>query len=684
MKKLDLHIHTIQTVSDHAFSFSMEKLKEYVQSQRIDGIAIVNHNKFDAVQYTKIRNELSSTCHVLPGIEINVGERKFGHLICITENDDIDDFRDRCKMIEDRIQTAKDCITTHELRTIFVQLDKYLWIPHSDKKPVLDPEIILEMKDYIYCGETGSVKKFIYCQKSPESLTPVYFSDLRPTSDLQLFPTRQTFFDIDEISVSSIKKCLSDKTHVSLTEEEGNNLFYVLPDLPISTGLNIVIGERSSGKSYTLDQIAQQYNTEPSDRIKYIRQFSLVEHDSAKAAEQFTNSLAQKKSSFAEEYFELFKDAVETAKNVSIKDDEILIDEYLTNLIRFAKETDRVDMFSKCALYMESPFPERNTENISDLINAVETLLDVQEYRELIHEFIPRESLILLYHKLIQKAVQEKREALEKKWVNRLANSIKRSLSIRSASTSIPDIDFYHLQLNREKVKRFNDLVEEIKKEKIIYKEDLEGFSIQTSKRPYLSASEFRKCSGKKNVSFSDKIPDYNANPYQFLLELKEMDNIPETDYYKYFAYVEYRILNSFGGDISGGERAEFRLLQEIKDAYKYDMLLIDEPESSFDNLFLHEKVNHMIKELALTMPVVLITHNNTIGASIKADYLIHTKRITEGEVRYERYYGLPSSKELVSFSGERIKNYQVVLDCLEAGELAYNERKNKYGLLKD
>lgn len=44
MKKLDLHIHTIQTLSDRAFSFSVDKLKEYVKSLNIDGIAITNHN----------------------------------------------------------------------------------------------------------------------------------------------------------------------------------------------------------------------------------------------------------------------------------------------------------------------------------------------------------------------------------------------------------------------------------------------------------------------------------------------------------------------------------------------------------------------------------------------------------------------------------------------------------------
>ena len=81
MKKLDLHIHTIQTLSDRAFSFSVDKLKEYVKSLNIDGIAITNHNSFDLEQYKEIRDELSDLCVVLPGVEINVGKNGFGHFL---------------------------------------------------------------------------------------------------------------------------------------------------------------------------------------------------------------------------------------------------------------------------------------------------------------------------------------------------------------------------------------------------------------------------------------------------------------------------------------------------------------------------------------------------------------------------------------------------------------------------
>lgn len=46
MKKVDLHIHTVATVSDHYFEFSMDTLQSYVECKELDAIAVTNHNLF--------------------------------------------------------------------------------------------------------------------------------------------------------------------------------------------------------------------------------------------------------------------------------------------------------------------------------------------------------------------------------------------------------------------------------------------------------------------------------------------------------------------------------------------------------------------------------------------------------------------------------------------------------------
>lgn len=54
MKKIDLHIHTVATVSDHCFEISMDTLQRYVESKKLDAIAVTNHNLFDRKQYEEI------------------------------------------------------------------------------------------------------------------------------------------------------------------------------------------------------------------------------------------------------------------------------------------------------------------------------------------------------------------------------------------------------------------------------------------------------------------------------------------------------------------------------------------------------------------------------------------------------------------------------------------------------
>ncbi|MBN2211728.1 MAG: hypothetical protein JW709_10075 [Sedimentisphaerales bacterium] len=131
---------------------------------------------------------------------------------------------------------------------------------------------------------------------------------------------------------------------------------------------------------------------------------------------------------------------------------------------------------------------------------------------------------------------------------------------------------------------------------------------------------------------------------------------------------------------MSGGERSEFRLLQEIKDAQNYELLLIDEPESSFDNMFLKSDVNQIIKDISRSMPVIVVTHNNTVGATINPDYIIYAhKSIENGKPKYRLYSGFPTDMQLSSVDGSTISNYDVLLNSLEAGKDAYEGRRLSY-----
>jgi len=274
MKKIDLHTHTVSTVCDSAFDFDISKVKEYVEKLKIDALAITNHNVFDMNQYNLIKKSL--TIPVFPGIEIDL---EGGHLLLITDTDEfeVSNFDEKCKRVSDLIKTKDDSITLAQFKSIFTDLGKYVLIPHHDKSPEIKHATITALNPHITSGEAGSVSKFKRMFKEQNGLTPVLFSDMRFRADLKDFPTRHTFVDLKEISLAGIKSCLADKSKISLTKESGNDFFQATDDgLELSTGLNIILGERSSGKTVTLNKIASS-----SGNTKYIKQFSLLQNDEA-------------------------------------------------------------------------------------------------------------------------------------------------------------------------------------------------------------------------------------------------------------------------------------------------------------------------------------------------------------------------------------------------------------------
>lgn len=261
MKKMDLHIHTVKTQSDYDFAFSVNALKKYVEEQKIDAIAVTNHNLFDLEQYNQIVELLSGIATVFPGIEVNIG-RKLGHLLVIADPSNAADFSERCREIQSAVTSPTEYVSVEQFMEILPNLSQYLLIPHMDKSPNVDDYTLSMLGDYIACGEVGSIKKFVYFQKDEKMPTPVYFSDCRLTDGGEL-PVRATYIDTEDTSLESIKLCLQDKTKVSLSDENGSMRFWALPYLPLSTGLNVIMGGRSSGKSYTLNKL---YKTKSSLR----------------------------------------------------------------------------------------------------------------------------------------------------------------------------------------------------------------------------------------------------------------------------------------------------------------------------------------------------------------------------------------------------------------------------------
>lgn len=674
MKKIDLHIHTVSTISDAGFTFSLETFKRYVEEASLDAVAVTNHDVFDADQFRVIQDALNTV--VFPGIEINVAK---GHVLIIGSSTQLDDFEAKANAVSKKIAKIGDFLSVSELIAIYGDLGQYLVIPHYDKSPPIRGEALEQLQPYICAGEVDSAKKFVRSIKDDSKPTPVLFSDSRMKDDLSRLPNRQTFVDCGEVTLGALKACLRDKAKVSLSESDGNNLWQVLEGgQKISTGLNVLIGARSSGKTYTLNELSGNV-----EHTKYIKQFSLVQQSEAEYERDFTSEVERRRSTFVDDYLVGLKRVLDDIVNVDLDARERELDQYIETLLKSAEETDRQDAFSKAALFDEVKFSVGNNKTLTSLIESVKQVIENIEFRGIIEKHV---ELVALKRLIVELIVLLRGRALsyqKTKFVNDLVDEIKQGLRLRTSATQVNDIDIYEYCLDKRRVGRFCDIVNILKQEAVIFEESLQGFKIEARKAPYAGAGEIKSVSGVR-TAFSDAFLEY-SDPYQYLRCLLSNENLARASLYKLFIKISYRILNEDGFEVSGGERSEFRLLQEISDAQNFDILLIDEPESSFDNLFLKSDVNQILKSISETMPVVVVTHNSTVGASIGADYLLYTqKEIEGGRVVYRVYSGYPTDKVLSSVDGKKIMSHEILMDSLEAGTTAYESRRKSYEAIKD
>jgi len=430
MKKVDLHLHTIATPSDARFDFSLDSLKKYVAVAELDCIAITNHNLFDELQYKDIVENLG--IKVLPGIEVDL---EGGHMLVIANDTDVIDFAAKCKEIEQIVTYPNPNVTLDEFKRIFPTLKKYILIPHYDKSPKIPKYVLEALSSEISAGEVQSAKKFIQASNDDSSLVPVLFSDQRMKIGMQEFESRSTYIDIEHADFRSLKVGLTKKNYVSLTLDEGNKFFEVYNSgLKLSTGLNVILGKRSSGKSFTLNKI-EKFSGE--DEIKFIRQFELLESDEEKDKREFDTAISKNQSEFTEKYLAQFKAVVDDVHHISIQSDESEVESYIQSVVDNANNVARKDIFSKAKIFNEQLLTLKELGTLKNLISSVQSLLNNIEYSEIIESSVKRENLISLLSSLIIKFKEESKLNQQKQITNDILSNVKLELGYKTTHKTI-------------------------------------------------------------------------------------------------------------------------------------------------------------------------------------------------------------------------------------------------------
>ena len=664
MKKIDLHIHTATTLKDEEFNFDLNTLKKYITDTHLDIIAITNHNYFDKSQFDVIRDSID--IDVLPGMEVDIEN---AHLLVIGDNNKIDELETASKFISSKIIDENSYISFEEFKSAFPNYKDYILIPHYMKKPKIQETTIKKFSGLIKCGEVPNSKKFLKIIKDETKLIPVVFSDFRPDKK-NPFPNKYTYIDVDGSEFDNIRCAIEDRNKVFISKDNAAEKIEYLPNgATISSKLNIIMGTRTSGKTYNIEKIK---NTFDEDSCLYVPQFSLI----GDAEESKFQSLIKKEcSEISYGFFENFKPLVTRILSFNINDKEEEICQQLDSLKEYAKNAN-IDEFSRTKIFSEFNYYIDERQDAHNLINALKKVYCNEWNKDIVEKYINNNSIEELLNVLVERRKEEKKKIELQKYTNLLVDKLKELLDKESSANAPESLNLINYFKYKKIIEKVNNLFIRLKVENEISTQKLALFDVKVKSRRFNTVAEMKDIF-KSKISLKESFDDYYKKDYLYDYVWSLHDKGLTIDQIiNLILYVEYDVKNELGENPSGGEKAEFNLLKEIKNASRYDVLLIDEPEASFDNPFINENIVSLIKKISQKTTVCITTHNSTLAMMLNPDRIIFTENI---KGNHKVYYGTMGDKSFKSVSGEEIISYDKILDVLEAGKDIYDEKGRKY-----
>ena len=669
MIKIDFHIHTIPTIKDPEFLFDIQTLNQYVSEMALDCIAITNHNCFNEEQFNMIKSKI--TAKVFPGMEVDIEN---AHLLVICDDNNIEELTKASKMLEKIIIDKESYISFEQFITFFPSYKDFILIPHYKKKPRMSETTIKKFEGLIKCGEVPNAKKFLSIKKKEEMLIPVVFSDYRPFSK-NPFPNRYTYINCENNELSNIRCAIEDRSKVSVSIKNIDNEIEYLPDgSTISSNLNVILGTRTSGKTYNIEKIKEAFD---NDSCLYVPQFSLIgDAEDTK----FSEIIKKECSSIADNFYSMFKPLVRKLLSIDIKTLENDIEEQLEGLIEYAKNAD-IDSFAKTKIFSEVNFQIDDNKQEIDIINALELLYKNEWKKEVVEKYIDNDKLKKLIIELVAIQKTETKDIRLKEFSNEIIDKIKKDLTKESSANATESMDLINIFKYKKIIEKTNKIFPLLKEEKELEVQKLPLFEVYVKRIGYDNVSEVKNNLGT-NISLRQTFDNNykKDNLYEYIWDLKEKV-FSINDICKSFIKITYDVHNQIGEEPSGGEKAEFNLLKEINNAYKYDVLLIDEPEASFDNPFINDNIVDLIKNISEKTTVCITTHNSTLAMMLNPDKIIFTENI---KGNHKVYYGTMGDKTFKSTNGDEIISYEKILEVLEAGKTIYEEKGRKYESFKN
>lgn len=697
--RLDFHIHTLSVEEkDDGFTFSPSWLKRYTTTLHIDVIAITNHNSFDKNQFIEIKDGLS--CIVLPGVELSL---EGGHVNLVFENttSNIENLAEACANID---LGEKDGLSVNDFKKTFSKLTNGLFIYEYGKSNslVIDDKFSDPFfNTYTFVRGVNSQLKFQRALLQKEADCPALFSDAHATeqdpdpsrNDISKLALKNTFLQVESFNFKQMLVEFKQSQHVTVTADGTPHIFQIDMDnkvINVSTGLNLLVGRRGTGKTYFLDHINEQYSNSNS-KVSYIQQFKSSENTEKFLQEEKKRIASESRNQRVRRYNSMLKATVSYYKEPSPD----TVDEYLQSVKRFSNELVSSKTARKVALFAESLYEIKEIGSVSE---SLAKLKEVIEDHSLWQFTTPnlrdssRKNFFKVYEDLRENIVKQETHSQIQEKVNETMALVKTTIQKITAVEPVIEINLINQFARRKEQVLITDSIGAALSSSQDESVPEYSYTIHVWKENWTSAKNFKDNAPIKggHVAVNDKITKpYLRGDYKTFL-----DNLFSKDYLtlftidsaldlsRYLFNFQVELLTEAGKPASGGQQMALGLMMKLDDAKKSDIILVDEPEGSLDNVFIKESLIPKLRELAKTTPVFVITHNSTLGALLQPDRLLIAKFDSKSK-EYQLRTGDFTLGMVSDGFGNQSNSYEDFVDAMEAGIDTYKEKGQQYETLR-
>ncbi|MDT2811764.1 hypothetical protein P7H33_02250 [Vagococcus lutrae] len=680
VKKIDFHIHTISSDKDYDFSYSSEWLKEYVKESGLDAIAITNHDLFDKENYQQVKSDLPDIT-VFPGMELSL---ETGHVNIVFSEDKVEDLVDFSNWIKEQNLGSSVKISIEDFCNNMNNWETGIYIFELGKSNSLSvPD---QLSNVCCVGGVANQLKFQIFYKNKDSLAPVLFSDAHAAkddteskrNDINILKNKNTYIQIDSCEFDNIKKCISDRTKVDINKDNLRNVISIENHM-VSTGLNLIVGKRGTGKTKFLDRIKKQYNDEDIYEIAQFETSKSDEYIERQRKEQGHTALEKWKN----QYDSQFRGILDYLDNYE-ENYENEVDRYLESVKKFSKETAESKSTLKYKLIKETNYEKISTSNLEDYLNRLREFINNSEIWSLLTDAKQKKKVFIETYEELRILYIKKQQVNDiRKSVNGIIQSVKDIVTSKTGISPVMECEFSKIIQQQQTEKQINKFMNKIIKEIELKKENIFGYQIIVKLNPYVSAEQLQKSLKTKEAVNNDLVVPYKNNEYiKFLRNLQKKRFFNRANLIDYLLHLEVKLLDSDGVPASGGQAVGFALMMRLDEAKNKPIILIDEPEASLDNAYIKNELIKAIRGLSHNSTVFVVTHNSTLGALLNPDYLIVTAKDESKE--YSVFSGEFSSCRITNYSSISENSYEKFVEAMEAGIETYEKKGEVYASLKN